>query len=371
MSNLPAPPPLRTRKPTGVIPWPKILIEGEEKAGKSFTAAAFTGCERVGQAYWLELGEDTADEYIGVPGADYVIIEHNGTYRDILGQLEAVHAEARRAAANHEPPVVLVIDSMSLLWRMLVNWTAERARRSRAGQKKLRYDPDAEIKPGMNLWVDAGERWNRVMYLVRTMPGIVLLLARGKEIAAVDDRGEPIPDTKEWKVEAQKSLGFDATVWVRLKRAEPGLGEVIAARSLRFSVPRDGAPLRMPQFSVENLVFERMGCSIHTQPRPAPELAGDLGMVWLPKVKKAAESGVEALGELWKKAATDEELSRDELRVVRAAIEAKAAELKQPERLEDPTSEAARLRAAAATHQQDGGDEAAAEGLAETAALAL
>lgn len=220
-------PKLRTRKPTGVTPWPVILLEGEEKAGKSHKAAEFTGSEKTGQAYWLELGEDTADEYAAVPGADYLLIDHNGSYRDILGQIEAVHAEAKRAAAAKEKPVVLVIDSVSMLWRMLVNWTNDRARRSNSGQNKLRKDPDAEVKPSMNLWNDAAERWNKVMYLVRTMPGIVILLARGKEVAAVDGNGDPIP--------ARRTGGSRATSpWRSTRRCGSGC---VARRIRRSSAP--------------------------------------------------------------------------------------------------------------------------------------
>ncbi|MFD3667204.1 AAA family ATPase [Streptomyces sp. NPDC058672] len=343
-------PKLRTRKPTGVIPWPIILIEGEEKSGKSHQAAAFTGSEQTGQAYWLELGEDTADEYANVPGADYLLIEHNGSYRDILGQVEAVHAEAKRAAAAKEKPVVLVIDSVSMLWRMLVNWTNERAHRTPKNQAKLRQDPDAEIKPSMNLWNDASERWQRVMYLVRTMPGIVVLLARGKEVAAVDGNGDPIPRTKDWRVEAHKSLAFDATVWVRLRREEQPY--IVGARSLKFEVPRSGTPKAMPDFSIEKLVFGLMGCSIHNQPKVSPELTGDLAQVWLPKVDKAAERGVDDLKKLWREVEADKDLSRDEVLVVRAAIERKAAELKNPKKFSDPTSDdVTRLRAAAAEQQ--------------------
>lgn len=343
--------PLRTRKPTGIVPWPKILIEGHEKAGKSYVAAQFTGSEKTGQAYWLELGEDTADEYAQVPGADYLLIDHNGTYRDILGQIEAVHAEAKRAAAAEEPPVVLVIDSISLLWRMLVNWTNERARRSPNGQRKLRQDPDAEVKPTMNLWNDTYERWAAVMYRVRTMPGIVILLARGKEIAAVDGNGDPIPNTKDWRVEGHKSLAYDATVWVRLQRdSEP---QVIGARSLKFEVPRSGQPKTLPDFTIERLVFDLMGCSVHTQPRVTPELTGDLAQQWMPKVKKAAKEGLDELKKLWTEASSDGDLSREEIRVVRAAIERQAAELKNPEQFTDPTSDAAKLRAAAAAAEQD------------------
>ncbi|UQA93680.1 AAA family ATPase [Streptomyces halobius] len=350
-------PKLRTRKPTGVVPWPKILIEGEEKSGKSWIAAQFTGSNKTGQAYWLELGEDTANEYVQVPGADYLLIDHSGAYRDILGQIEAVHAEAKRAAAAKEPPVVLVIDSVSLLWRMLVNWTNDRARRSNQGQRKLRQDPDAEVKPSMNLWNDAYERWAKVMYLVRTMPGIVLLLARGKEVAAVDGNGDPIPKSKDWRVEGHKSLAYDATVWVRLRREEQP--QIIGARSLKFQVPRDGEPRTMPDFSVEKLVFGLMGCAIHTQPQATPELTGDLAQAWMPKVKEAAKGGVDGLKKLWREVEADEELTREEIRVVRADIERKAAELKKPQDMSDPTSDAARLRAAAA--QQDAETEDPAE----------
>ncbi|MFG2143692.1 AAA family ATPase [Streptomyces sp. NPDC048696] len=348
--STPPVPKLRTRKPTGVIPWPVILLEGEEKAGKSHTAASFTGSELTGQAYWLELGEDTADEYAKVPGADYLLIEHNGTYRDILGQIEAVHAEAKRAAAAKEKPVVLVIDSVSMLWRMLVNWTNERARRSNSGQAKLRKDPDTEVKPSMNLWNDAYERWARVMYLVRTMPGIVVLLARGKEIAAVDGNGDPIPRTKDWRVEGHKSLAYDATVWVRLRRENHP--QIVGARSLNFEVPR-GEPKPLPDFTIERLVFGLMGCSIHNQPRATPELTGDLAQAWMPKVQAAAAQGVEALQKLWLSVAKDQSLAREEVLVVRADIERKAADLENPKKLSDPTGDAARLRAAAAQQDAD------------------
>ncbi|MFI0912439.1 AAA family ATPase [Streptomyces abikoensis] len=350
-----AAPKLRTRKPTGIIPWPKILLEGEEKSGKTWKAAEFTGSTQTGRAFWMELGEDSADEYISVPGADYEIIDHNGAYRDLLTQIEAVHAEARRAAAAGEPPVVLVIDSVSALWRMLVNWTHERARRSNAAQKKLRFDPDAEIKPAMNLWNDAHERWNRVMYLVRTMPAIVVLIARGKEVTAIDEAGNPVQGTKTWRVEAQKSLGFEVPVWVRLLRGDDN-AYIVAARSLRFHVPREGKPKAIPNLGLEQLVFDLLGCTPHTQPRQAPELVGDLAQPWLKKVDKAAEKkGVPGLQELWKQVGADRALAHDEVKVIQAAIEQAAADLKKPRKmgdsLQDPTSDAAKLRAAAAAEQ--------------------
>ncbi|MGW1625783.1 hypothetical protein, partial [Streptomyces sp. NPDC002172] len=145
---------LKTRKPTGIVPWPLLLIEGEEGAGKTYCCAEFSASDRIGQMYWIDLAEGSADEYAAIPGADYEIIDHDGTYRDILEQVRAVHAEARRAALAGEPPVVLSIDSGTSLWRMLKTWTNDRARRGRSNAQRLQEDPDAAIDVGMNLWND-------------------------------------------------------------------------------------------------------------------------------------------------------------------------------------------------------------------------
>lgn len=350
---------LKTRKPTGAVPWPLILIEGEEGAGKTYSAAEFSASDKIGQMYWIDLDEGSADEYAAIDGAEYLIIEHDGTYRDILEQVEAVHAEARRAAAAGEPPVVLTIDSGSALWRMLTNWTYERGRRSRKNQAILREDPDAAYDIGRNLWNDAIERWSRILYLLRTMPGIGIVLARGKQVSASDDNGQPLKDNRgravtEWKVQAQKDLGFDSTVWVRMKRDESP--QVIKVRSLRLRV-EPNRPLRLPQFSIEDLVFNRLGCSAESQPRIIPELTGDRVGPWLKRIEEQTDS--EALGAIWR-AAPDpaNRLTHEEILTVRAAAERRAAELASPatEMGQRPPSDVDRLRAAAARKAEQDAD---------------
>lgn len=251
---------LRTRRPSGAVPWPLVLIEGPEKSGKSFMAAEFTASDRIGQAYWLDLGEGAADEYAAIPGADYLVLVHDGTWPDILGQVQAVHAEAARAASAAEKPVVLVIDSMSAEWDLLKDWTSARARDSRAGKAALAKDPDAEVRPAMNLWNDANGRHARLMHLLMTFPGIVLITARGKEVAALDNAGKPIPGAKEYRVEGHKNIAFDATAWVRLSRdAEP---MVVGVRSVHAGLrPGTDKPQREPKLSIEWLVFELMRCN--------------------------------------------------------------------------------------------------------------
>lgn len=336
---------LKTRKPTGIVPWPFLLIEGEEGAGKTYSAAEFSGSERIGPMYWIDLDEGSADEYAAIDGANYEIIDHDGTYRDILEQIEAVHAEARRVAIAGKPPVVLTIDSGSALWRMLTNWTYERGRRGRKNRALLQEDPDAAYDIGRNLWNDANERWNRIIYLLRTLPGIAIVLARGKPVSATDDHGQPIANRYEWKVSAQKDLGFDSSCWIRMTRnADP---QVIKVRSLRMRVD-ERKPLVLRDFSIEDLVFNKLGCSVQSQPRIMPALVGDLVQPWLTRISELGDK--EQLGALWRSAPDPaNRLSREEIATVRAAAEQRAAELDNPrkEMGEGPPSDAEKLRAAA------------------------
>ncbi|MFI5799082.1 AAA family ATPase [Streptomyces sp. NPDC051677] len=353
---------LKTRKPTGIVPWPLILLEGEEGAGKTYSAAEFSASDRIGQMYWVDLAEGSADEYAAIPGADYEIIDHDGSYRDILEQIRAVHAEARRAAVAGEPPVVLSIDSGTALWRMLKTWTNERARRGRGNAQRLQEDPDAAIEVGMNLWNDATERWLDVIHLLQTFPGIAIITARGKQITAIDDNGRPVTDgrgsvLREWKVQAQKDLAFDCSVWVRMRRGRAP--QVIKARSLQLRI-EDGKPLDLPDFTIEDLVFNRLGCSVDSQPRQMPALVGDRVQAWLDEYDVVELRDVERLRELWWEAAEDDAgLTRAEVVSIRAAIERKVAELENPptEMGQGPASDADRLRAVVERRAEEGGEE--------------
>ncbi|MFB7442891.1 AAA family ATPase [Streptomyces mirabilis] len=353
---------LKTRKPTGIVPWPLILIEGDEGAGKTYSAAEFSASKRIGQMYWIDLAEGSADEYAAIPGADYLIIDHDGSYRDILEQIRAVHTEARRAAIAGEAPVVLSVDSGSSLWRMLKSWTNERARRGKNNAQRLQDDPDAAIDVGMNLWNDATERWLDVIHLLQTFPGIAIITARGKQITAIDDNGKPVTDgrgraLKEWKVQAQKDLAFDSSVWVRMRRGRAP--QIIKARSLQLRI-EDGKPLPLPDFTIEDLVFNRLGCSVESQPRQMPALVGDRVQAWLNNHDVMELRDVERLRELWWEAAEDDTgLTRAEVVSIRGAIERKVTELENPptEMGQGPLSDADRLRAAVERRAEEGDGE--------------
>lgn len=245
---------IRSRKPTCVVPYPFVLLEGEEKSGKSWAAILLSASPRVGATYVIDLGEGGADEYGAIPGARFEIIDHDGTYHDILGQVEAVKAEAARAKAAGDPPVVLVLDTMTDVWEGLKDWAAERARGQSKNKAKLAQDPHAEVDVSRNLWNDAGARYRRLMTALLTFPGIVVATARGKEISATDPTtGQPYRDgRRDYRVESHKTLPFDATVWVRMFRTERPL--VVGCRSVHTGIrPGRDEPMRI-EVDADNLL---------------------------------------------------------------------------------------------------------------------
>lgn len=266
----PPPSPIRARKPTGIVPWPLILIEGGEKAGKSWAAAELTASPRVGTTYWLDLGEGAGDEYGAIPGAQYMLIEHDGSWADVYAQVEAVRAEATRAHTAGEPPIVLVFDSMSAEWELLKGIADMKARR-RLAKKGRAVKADEEPDISMDIWNEVNGKHRRLMTMLMTFPGIVVMTARGKEVAALDSGGRPIQGSKEYKVEGQKNLGYDATVWVRVSRDHPPV--VVGARSVHAGVqPGVDKPRPVPGLTLERVIFDVLKCdpgTAHVRDMPA------------------------------------------------------------------------------------------------------
>lgn len=331
--------PLKTRKPTGAVPWPLILLEGGEKAGKSWACAELSASERVGQTYWLDLNEGAADEYGAIPGARYLVIEHDGTWADIMASVAAVRDEARRAADAVEPPVVLVIDSMTAEWDLLKDWAGNRAKGSRSNQERLRKDPNAEVQVPMNLWNDATARHRRLMTMLMTFPGIVVMTARGKEVAALDSGGRPVEGSKDYKVEGHKNLCFDASVWVRMSREHAPL--VVGARSVHAGLrPGVDKPQPIHDFSLERLVFDLLKCDPTTarardltQMKPGDEPDVELSPKAAELLQEAEDAATEDdLRKVWSAMAAAvkaEEITRAEADRIVGRINQLKAELSQ------------------------------------------
>lgn len=253
----------RTRPPSGAPSWPLVLLEGSEFAGKTFTAAQFTASDRVGDCYWLPIGEAAPDAVI--PGADYLVVEHNGSWFDIVDQVAEVHAVAEQSES--EKPTVLVIDSMTCKWELLKDWITVRARESRNAQKLLREDPNADIKVSSVLWDEAAARHADLMGYLTTFNGIVVLTARCREAVVTDTDGRMVVGSADYKVDAHRGLAHAASVWVRMSRDEAPtlIGCRTAGSKIRPGVDK---PLRFPSFSLDELLFEELGYDL-TDARPA------------------------------------------------------------------------------------------------------
>src|SRR5919205_716083 len=251
---------LHTRKPTGRVPWPCILLEGEEKAGKSWALAQLSASAKIGALYWIDLNEGAGDEYGAIPGATYQLIEHDGSYAQVLAAVQAVKAEARRAADAGEPPVVLGIDTGSAIWDGLKDWASARAAKSARNRELLKRDPNAEIVISQNLWNDAGARWRKL----QTFPGIVVVTARGKEVTEVDANGRPIEGQKTWSVQTHREFPYAASVWVRLRRGRRPL--IVGARSVHVGIKPNTDPAKevtdeaAEDRLLEWLVFDALKC---------------------------------------------------------------------------------------------------------------
>lgn len=374
MNNAPAAinpasgPRIKSRKPTGEIGYPLILMSGDEKAGKSLVPVVMSRSERVGMTYWIDLGEGAADEYAVLPGSKYEVIEHDGSYREILEQITAVWHEANRAFRENEPPIVLVVDSMSAEWTMLVNWTNDRARRSRNGQKVLNQDPDAEVDPTPNLWNDANKRHGRIMNLLMTFPGIAIVTARGKEVTEFEN-GAPTKN-KVRAVEGQKGLASDSDCWIWMNR-EPRSADLMGVRSLRVSTGDRLPTTKVGKWDVLDLdafVFDVLGCTGPKTEGNLQQLKGDAleGIVDL-IATCPTEEDLRAIYERTKTQVTPQQLSE----ILQPLVNQRLVHLRAPapdQNMPDgeatlqqhgPSSEAERLRQAAeAQRAQQHGDAA-------------
>jgi hypothetical protein len=93
-----------------------------------------------------------------------------------------------------------------------------------------------------------------------TFPGIVVVTARGKDVAALDSAGRPVEGSKEYRVEGQKNLAFDATVWIRVSRDHAPV--VVGARSVHAGVrPGVDKPRPVPGLTLEKVVFDVLRCN--------------------------------------------------------------------------------------------------------------
>jgi hypothetical protein len=235
---------LTTRKPTGKPPWPILLLAGREKAGKTWAALTASASPLVGRTLYVGIGEDDPDEYSLIPGADFDIVVHDGTYPGILEAIRAAVAEppAARSTANGVLPTLIVVDSMTRLWNLISDNMQEVANKRAKGRRNANGDYTISA----DLWNVAASQWQDIMDALRLHQGPVIATARLDSVAVMEN-GQPTPQ-KEWKVQAHKSLVFDASAIVEMR--ERGQFLITGVKSARIKL---GAPKSFPDFTVDRL----------------------------------------------------------------------------------------------------------------------
>ncbi|MFE4575742.1 DEAD/DEAH box helicase family protein [Streptomyces chartreusis] len=245
-----------SRRPTGLPNPPMILLAGQEKTGKSRLAAEGTASELLGMTFWIEIGgaEGTADYYGRLPGANYEIVDHDGSYQDIL--------DAIRWAVAQPPAVegmrnMIVIDNGSNLWDMLseeqalyARWRAEKKAQE---QHRRSPNPDLPVTVDPDLWNRAKDRWGEILWLLRRHSGPVIIIAR-QELVTAFENDKPTRE-KTRKIKAEKNLPAAVDAIVELH----ALGEayLTGVRTLHWEVT-PGQSERFENFSIDALL-RRMG----------------------------------------------------------------------------------------------------------------
>ncbi|WP_413354060.1 AAA family ATPase [Microbacterium sp. 1P06AB] len=290
---------MQTRKPTGKPPWPILLLAGREKAGKTWAALTASASPLIGRTLYIGIGEDDPDEYALIPGADFDIVVHDGTYPGILTAIQEAVAEP-----HEELPTLIVVDSMTRLWN-LIGDNMQAVANKRA---KGRRNPNGDFTVSADLWNVAASQWTDIMDALRTHKGPIILTARLDSVAVMEN-GQPTAQ-KEWKIQGHKSLPFDSSAIVEMRSRGEFL--LTGARSARIQLER---PRPIPSFTVDWLwaelgladgTGERTHATVHADQSGAePAGARPPRPSGAERVKKAVEAFGKAadlaeLNNLWK-----------------------------------------------------------------------
>jgi len=223
---------IHSRKPTGKPSWPLTLAAGGEGSGKSYLAAVASASDLIGRTYWIGYGEADPDEYSMIPGADFDIVQHDGT-------VNMVKAIVREIAAQPKPekPTLIVFDSGTKLWDAV----SENAQIDANRRKKTE---DAVIT--VDIWNKHKAHWRAIVDALRAHDGPVIITARYEEVAEIV-KGKPTGD-KLWKVKAEKGLPYDVDAVIHME--ERGKYVVSKVRSVRLALdkPREWPNLTMDAF---------------------------------------------------------------------------------------------------------------------------
>jgi hypothetical protein len=181
LTRPPVPYPLVVEQPDGEVAPPFVLIEGPEKCGKSWEAAASTADPRICHTWWIEWGEKPcAKEYGAIEGARFEIVKHDGTFWAVLSIVEQLTERARQMISHNAAPM-LVIDTGAGEWRALKGLAHALTMASPSVRRKIANNPAARADKhpiAQNTWNDVIDLHYELIRLLQNFPGIVVVISR-------------------------------------------------------------------------------------------------------------------------------------------------------------------------------------------------
>ncbi|TXK17380.1 hypothetical protein [Homoserinibacter sp. GY 40078] len=189
---------LALRKPTGVSPWPIMLLAGGPKADSARFAAIASASDLIDRTLWVSWKERTPDALGATPGARFEIVDHDGTLDAFEDAIAAMTTLGREKGGK---PHMLVIDGVSQLADAVRDWART-------------------VTPGAGYWLTVGERWRTLIETLRKHAGPVLLIARHDAEGVVGHRDLPAD------VDVFAEVRDDGIALVNAPRTEPALYDV-------------------------------------------------------------------------------------------------------------------------------------------------
>lgn len=189
---------LKTRTPSGRAAWPMVLVHGRNKSGLTTTALKLSASDRVGETFVFEIGANDADAYASL--GNFNIVELDGSWADFHSQLITA---TRVERVDPALPNLIIIDVLDRVWGDLVTWTENRARNSHDMRARLRQDPNALVDTS-GYWTDTKARWGAMMRVLQQWDGIVVLCARGGDVA-VYENGVAVPGASVYRIAVEKN----------------------------------------------------------------------------------------------------------------------------------------------------------------------
>lgn len=220
-----AAPQLVTRKPSGLPSWPVLLMAGREKTGKSYHAALASASALIGRTFWIGFGEKDPDEYGAIPGAEFEIVEYDGT----LASLQQVARAVVTQPAVDGRPNLIIVDSGTLIWETLrdkATWLAQ--------QRHQAQNRTGEAPVGMDLWNKVTAEWNQLLRTLRSHNGPVIITARMDTVTVMDNKGKPTTAKTE-KVKGHRNLAYDVDAIIEMPVR--GKATLTGARSVVHKLP--------------------------------------------------------------------------------------------------------------------------------------